>query len=169
MPFLAQCAGFPPKRPSVTAPWRLNFWPWCFSVCRDALGNSVMFFLTMSWCFRTTLGSCCDVQQYRLDLTALHYIGLLLCRTVVRGLSVRIPVVIWCHVVRPCWQVYQRVAGCMRQQTRYSIVRVVCDAGSTFKRVVPPAVFAAITEHTSGVSQSSTVSTQTQRQHSAGY
>ena len=45
-------------------------------------------------------------------------------------------------------------------------VMVLCEAGSTLKRDVPPAVFAAITEHTPGVSQSSTVSTRTQRQHS---
>ena len=52
------------------APWRFNFLPWGFSKCRDALGNPVTF-LTISWCFRTTLASCCDVQRYRLGLAAL--------------------------------------------------------------------------------------------------
>ena len=34
-------SGFPPKRPSVTAPWRFNFLPWRFSKCRDASVSAV--------------------------------------------------------------------------------------------------------------------------------
>ena len=104
------------------APWRFNFSPWRFSKCRDAsvsavtlqeITNNIGIVLR---CPAIQI----NVRSYSITLT--YCIAAWQC--VARLCAC--PVVIWCHMVRHCWRVYQRVAGCIRPaNTIVSIVRVV--------------------------------------------
>ena len=161
--------GFPPKRPSVTAPWRFNFLPWRFSECRDALVSAVTLQeipynigIVLRW-------PAIQINVRSYSITLAYCIAAWQCVACLCAC----PVVIWCHVVRHCWRVYQRVAGCIRPANTIVRLRNVdlmlvhrLQWWLNNKARCSTCRIAAITEHTPGVSQSSTVSTRTQRQHS---